>query len=145
MSGRGERAEAYFRDGYNCAQAVVLAYADRMGLDKCQAAKMVSPFGGGMGRLREVCGAVSGMFLVYGAVHGYAELADPDAKRDVYRAVQEMAGRFRKLNGSIVCGKLLGLPGAQKPEPEERTESFYRKRPCAQLVRIAAEIVEEFI
>ncbi len=142
---RAEKAEAYFKQGYNCAQAVVLAFADRMGIAEEQALMIASPFGGGMGRLREVCGAVSGMFMVYGAVHGYADTGDLQAKKELYQAVQRMAAEFSEQNGSIVCRELLGVPGAQSPVPDPRGKEYDKKRPCASLVRMAAEIVGRYL
>lgn len=138
-----EKAQAYFREGYNCSQAVLLAFSDELGLDKDTAAMLASSFGGGMGRLREVCGAVSAMFMVVGLKRGYADPKDRGAKAKHYALIQEMAKEFRDLNGSIVCRELLGTGKADSgPTPSERTPEYYKKRPCVELVGEAAEIAE---
>lgn len=135
-----DRAETLFRQGYNCAQAVFLALGEDMGMDWETGARLASSFGGGMGRLREVCGAVSGMFLAAGLRSGYAEPEDQAAKAAHYALIQELAAAFREQNGSIICRELLGLAqGASTPNPETRTPEFYQKRPCAALVGSAAE------
>ena len=142
----GERAEQNFRRGYNCAQSVVLAFGDVTGLDDRTAAMLSSSFGGGMGRLREVCGAVSGALTVLGLVQGYADPDDPDAKKAHYHRVQEFARRFCEKNGSIICRELLsGVQTVGGSDPEQRTESYYKKRPCPALCRCAAEILDEMI
>ena len=142
----GERAEQNFRCGYNCAQSVVLAFGDVTGLDDRTAAMLSSSFGGGMGRLREVCGAVSGALTVLGLVQGYADPDDPDAKKAHYHRVQEFARRFCEKNGSIICRELLsGVQTVGGSDPEQRTESYYKKRPCPALCRCAAEILDEMI
>lgn len=151
---RVEKAGRLFKEGgYNCCQAVVLAYCDVFGLDEKTAASIASGFGGGMGRMREVCGAVSGMTFLSGLM---SPADDPSAKNSRtanYALVQEMAEEFRKINGSIVCRELLGLvpmgSGAvaakESPEPSDRTAEYYKKRPCEEMVRIAARIVGERI
>ena len=142
----GEKAEQNFRRGYNCAQSVVLAFSDVTGLDDRTAAMLSSSFGGGMGRLREVCGAVSGALTVLGLVQGYADPDDPDEKKAHYHRVQEFAKRFREKNGSIICRELLsGVQTVGGSDPEQRTESYYKKRPCPALCRCAAEILDEMI
>lgn len=142
----GEKAKAYFEEGYNCAQAVTLAFAEEMGLDQAQAAKMASSFGGGLGRLREVCGCVSGMALAAGAIYGYSDPKARVEKADHYALIQKLANEFKKENGSIICRELLaGINNDTNPVPEERTESYYKKRPCADLAYMAAEILEEEI
>lgn len=143
----GERAEMLFKQGYNCAQAVFIAFCDEMNIDEETAAKLASSFGGGMGRMREVCGAVSGMFMVAGMLFGYA---DPEAgveKKEHYARIQELAGEFKQQNGSIICRELLGLEKKEntEPDPTPRTGEFYKKRPCGELVGIAAEIMEKYI
>ena len=148
---RVAKAKRLFKeDGYNCCQAVVLAYNDVFGVDDDTAAALSSGFGGGMGRMREVCGSVSGMVMLAGLM---APAADPSVKVDRtrnYALVQEMADEFRAMNGSIVCKELLGLvpmgSGAaamakESPEPSDRTPEYYKKRPCEELVGIAARIV----
>lgn len=139
-----EKAKAYFEQGYNCAQAVVLAFSDEMGLDMDTAAKMASSFGGGLGRLREVCGCVSGMALAAGALMGYSDPKAREEKAEHYARIQKLAGEFRERNGSIICRELLaGINNDTNPVPEERTENYYKKRPCAELAYMAAEILEQ--
>ena len=137
----GKKARALFEEGYNCAQAVFLAFNDMTGFDSKVAAMLSSSFGGGMGRLREVCGAVSGMFMVTGTLCGYADPKAQTEKADHYALIQKLAADFSKENGSYICRKLLGLPGASEPVPEERTEQYYMRRPCADYVECAATIV----
>lgn len=139
---RADRAENYFRAGYNCAQSVYMAYADLFGMSTDLAAKVSAPLGGGMGRLREVCGACSGMFLVAGLAVPVDNPADKAAKTANYALVQQLAAEFRTQNGSIICRELLGLDHKHDaPTPAERTPDYYQKRPCVELVRIAAQIV----
>lgn len=143
---RKEDAMQYFYQGYNCSQSVVMAYADLMPLPAEQMMALASPFGGGMGRLREVCGCFSGMLLVLGALEGYSDPKAKDEKAEVYRKVQELAALFEKENGSILCRELLGLSVKKESHvPEERTENYYKKRPCAQLVGMAAGLLEEYL
>ena len=138
------RAGELFREGYSCSQAVAMAFSDVTGLEEKLTARLVSSFGGGMGRLREVCGAVSGMLLVLGTLYGYDDAGDAAGKRELYARVQDMAGEFREENGSIICRELLQGPPAD-PNPTPRTEEFYKKRPCRLMVESAARIMEEFI
>ena len=147
MGERGERAEALFLQGYTCAQAVLLAFEDITGLEHTTAAKLSSGFGGGMGRLREVCGAVSGMFMVYDLVCGYAELGDMEAKKRTYADIRELAARFSaQSGGSIVCRELLaGVETTAGGDPEQRTAEYYEKRPCPRLVALAADVLDEFL
>ena len=142
----GDLAERYFLDGFNCAQAVLLAFSDLTGLEQDTAARLASSFGGGLGRMREVCGAVSGASMVLGLLKGYSDPKDADAKRDHYHLIQEFARLYRAENGSIICREMLNGTAA-KPgnEPEARTQEYYRKRPCPQLVRHAAEIVDDLL
>lgn len=142
LDSRTRQARDLFTAGYNCAQAVFLAYADLFSIDKSLAATLAAPFGGGMGRLREVCGTVSGMSLLAGMLEPAADPADRPAKSRNYALVQECANEFREINGSIVCRELLGLSQRQDPPtPAERTPEYYRKRPCVELVGIAARII----
>lgn len=146
MSDRGDKAKALFYEGYNCSQAVFCAFEDMTGLDRETAARLVCSFGGGMGRLREVCGAVSGALTVLGAVAGYSDPKDPAAKKEHYALVQEFARRFREKHGSIVCRELLsGLNVSVGGAPEARTDEFYKKRPCAELIADAADIADELL
>lgn len=148
---RVAKAKRLFKEeGYNCCQAVVLAYNDIFGIDDTTAAAMSAGFGGGMGRMREVCGSVSGMVMLTGLI---APANDPSIKVDRtknYALVQEVAGEFRAINGSIICRELLGLPDEsstqkESPEPSDRTPEYYRKRPCEELVGISARIIGEKI
>ena len=139
-----EKAKAYFEQGYNCSQAVTLAFAEEMGLDMDSAAKMASSFGGGLGRLREVCGCVSGMALAAGALFGYSDPKAREEKADHYALIQKLAEEFKEKNGSIICRELLaGINSDTNPIPEERTENYYKKRPCADLCYMAAELLEQ--
>ena len=142
----GKMAEENFRKGYNCAQAVFLAFQELFEMDEKTAAKLSSSFGGGMGRLREVCGAVSGMFLVAGMLYGYDTPGAHQEKTDHYKRIQELAKAYELENGSIVCRELLGLnEKRQQPVPEKRTEEYYKKRPCPKLVGMAAAIMGQYI
>lgn len=141
---RAEQARAYFMEGYNCAQSVTMAFAEDMGMDADAAARMASSFGAGLGRLREVCGAVSGMALVTGCIYGYSDPKADQEKAEQYAVIQKMAGQFREQNGSIICRELLdGINRDTNPVPEVRTEAYYAARPCARLVYEAAEIMEK--
>ena len=144
--GKRERAEELFLQGYNCTQAVAGAYAEEIGIDFEKLVTMVSSFGGGMGRLREVCGTVSGMFFVAGALYGYNDPKDFQAKKEHYERIQYLAARFKEQTGSIICREMLGLSGKDtNPTPSKRTEEYYKKRPCKELAGLAAEIMEEYI
>ena len=140
-----EKALQYFRSGANCAQALVLAFHEDLGMDEKTAARLASSFGGGIGRLREVCGAVSGMMMVYGLLRGYDDLQDPEAKKAHYANVQALAARFREENGSIVCRELLSLKRNENsdPNPTPRTSSAFHARPCFDFVQSAARILSE--
>ena len=138
-------AQDYFKLGYNCAQSVVLAFRDVTGLSEGESARIASSFGGGFGRMREVCGAVSGMGIVAGILYGCDDPKDQAAKQAHYALVQEMAGKFREANGSIVCRELLGDKSAIRTAPDARTAEYYKKRPCVELVGMAADILDEVI
>ena len=139
----GMKAAELFMEGYNCAQAIAVAFCDVTGLEEKQAARMVSAFGGGMGRLREVCGAVSGMFFVLSYLYGY-DVHDDQRKHTLYTQVQELAAGFREQCGSIICADLLDNPPTD-PIPSPRTAEYYKERPCALLVKTAAELMDQFI
>ena len=139
-----ERARELFSEGYNCAQSVAGAFCEEVGLPLEVCVRLTSGFGGGMGRLREVCGACTGMFFVLSAVGGYDDAADTEGKKKLYEDVRAAADAFRAKNGSIVCRELLGGAPAGGA-PEKRTESYYKKRPCADLVGDAAEILEQLL
>ncbi|MBQ3260314.1 MAG: C_GCAxxG_C_C family protein [Alistipes sp.] len=140
------KARNFFTSGYNCAQAVALAYDDVIGADVQTIARLTASFGGGMSRLREVCGAVSGMAFVAGSLIPADNPLDIAAKRQNYALMQSFAEAFRKENGSIVCRELLGLSQQKdEPTPSERTTEYYRKRPCVEYVATAARIIGEHI
>ncbi|MBQ3559483.1 MAG: C_GCAxxG_C_C family protein [Agathobacter sp.] len=143
---RKEKAMQSFLDGYNCAQCMILAFEDMLTIDVDTALKIASPFGGGMGRLREVCGSVSGMFMVLGFIKGYNEPGDYEGKKELYEHIQELARRYEADNGSIICRELLGLDVKKEAAtPEKRTEEYYKKRPCAEKIGSAAEILEKYL
>lgn len=137
------KAAELFMEGYNCAQAVVVAFCDVTGMDEKQAARLASSFGGGMGRMREVCGAVSGMLMVAGDLYGYDSAAS-EGKMEHYALVQDLAGKFREQAGSIICREILKNPPTD-PNPTPRTAAFYKERPCARLVILAAQILDDYI
>ena len=130
--------------GYNCAQAVAVAFRDVTGLSEEFSARMAVSFGGGLGRLREVCGAVSGMALVAGLLYGSPDPNDAAAKRAHYQRVQLLAQRFREQTGSIICREILKNPPAD-PVPSPRTPEYYADRPCARMVMLAASILDDYI
>ena len=151
---RVEKAKFLFKEGgYNCCQAVVLAYNDVFGISDEVAAAMSSGFGGGLGRMREVCGSVSGMVMLAGLMRPADDPSVKEWRTANYALVQEMAGEFKAINGSIICKELLGLvpmgsgtPAPnESPEPSDRTPEYYKKRPCEELVGISARIVGEKI
>ena len=143
---RKEKAMQSFLDGYNCSQCMMLAFEDLLTIDLDTALKIASPFGGGMGRLREVCGSVSGMFMVLGYIYGYNDPKDAADKKDLYAHIQELARRYEEANGSIICRDLLGLSVQHDtPAPSERTPEYYAKRPCAAKIGSAAEILEAYL
>lgn len=143
---RREKGELLFKQGYNCAQAVALAFSDKLALSEDTIAKTVSPFGGGFGRMREVCGAVSGMLFVLGSLEGNGLDGNDEKKLALYQKVQSLMNEFKERNGSYICRELLSLPdGNSEPTPEKRTETYYKKRPCAMLVGDACEILENYL
>ena len=143
---RVELSEKLFKDGYNCSQAVVGAFSDKLDIDFETLMKLSSSFGGGMGRLREVCGAVSGMFMVLGLLKGYNSPDDNAGKKAHYENIQALAKEFEEENGSIICRELLGLSvKKEEPIPEKRTDEYYKKRPCVEMVKSAVEILERVI
>jgi len=144
---RVEKAKEYFKNGYNCSQAVVAAYADMFGMNTEDALRFSEGFGGGMGRMRSVCGAVTGMYMLAGLKYSKATAKDIDTRELIYSKVQEMSKEFEKINGTTICGDLLGVnrPKDESTRPEERTESYYKKRPCIGCVEDAARIVEKVL
>lgn len=142
------RAAELFLQGYNCAQAVFCAFSDVTGFDTDTSARMASSFGGGLGRLRETCGAVTAAALVLGCVRGYDKPGDYEAKKKHYALVREFADRFRQKENSICCRELLtyaGVDASPGSDPEQRSEEFYQKRPCPRLVSEAAAILDEML
>ncbi|MDD2418089.1 MAG: C-GCAxxG-C-C family protein [Oscillospiraceae bacterium] len=137
MSKHSQLAKELFDKGYNCAQSVVLAFCDETGLDSKTALKLSSSFGGGMGRLREVCGAVSGMFMVAGMLYGYFDPLDRQAKVEHYKLIQYLGMKFKEENNSIICRELTSIP-AEK-------EGNIKRRTCSELVEQAGEILDEYI
>lgn len=147
MSRQGNLAKKYFEEGYNCAQSVVLAFSDEYTIDKETMLMLSSTFGGGMGRMREACGAVSGAIIILGLKRGYSEKNAYDQKMKSYSHVQEFGRRFKEMNGSIVCRELLGLDkdSPLSPVPTKRTDEFYQKRPCPELIKISADILADML
>ncbi len=140
--------EAYaaelFWQGYNCAQAVVMAFSDIIGMEETQCARLSSSFGGGMGRMREVCGAVSGMFMVAGILYGYDGPEEGEIKKAHYARIQLLAEQFRREAGSIICREILKNPPAD-PNPTPRTAEYYAQRPCVRMVMLAVRVMEAYI
>ncbi len=139
-----ENARDLFLSGMNCAQAVLCAFSEELGLERETALKISEGMGGGMGRMRLTCGAVSAMAMIAGLKLGSGKADDSENKREVYEAVQKMAKEFEEKNGSVICGELLGsaLPKNSGPRPEARTKEYYKKRPCSEYVADCAEIVK---
>lgn len=143
---RRKAAEQYFTEGYNCTQSILMTFRDLLPEGSDILLRAGSPLGGGMGRLREVCGSVTGMFLILGALTGYDTPETGERKIELYSRVQELADRFEKRYGSIVCRDLLGLAaGHDSPVPETRTKAYYQKRPCKEIIGTAAEILSEYL
>ncbi|MGN0615825.1 C-GCAxxG-C-C family protein [Ruminococcus flavefaciens] len=141
-----DKACGLFAGGLNCAQAVFGAFSDITGMDYDLALRLSSSFGGGMGRMREVCGTCSAMFMVAGILYGLGESYSHEEKTEHYKRIQELAARFKEKHSTIICGELLkGLSVTSTPEPEKRTEQYYKVRPCVRFVRTAAEILDRYI
>ncbi len=146
MTDHSDKACQLFAEGRNCAQAVFAAFCDVTGLDEELALRLSSSFGGGMGRMREVCGACSAMFMVAGILYGYSSEDDDAAKGAHYKRIQLLAGEFKKEHETIICRELLkGLSVTSTPQPEKRTEKYYKTRPCIRFVRTAAEVLDRYI
>lgn len=144
MESRVEKAVGLFMSGYNCSQSVFAAYSDLFGMEQEQALKVSCSMGGGMGRMREVCGAVSAMFMVAGLACGNTDPKDQERKTKNYETVRQMAEAFKAQHKSIICREILGIRAAEKSAaPELRTPEYYQKRPCARMVEAAARIIEE--
>mgnify|MGYP002554823278 CR=1 FL=1 len=143
---KADSAEELFGMGYNCSQSVYAAFAEDLGMSVEEAAKRASPFGAGFGKLREVCGAVSGMVMVLGDLCGYQDPTDAAGKQALYALVQRLCGSFEKSEGSLICRELLGLAkGEDLAEPAVRTEEYYQSRPCVGACRRAAELLEAYL
>ncbi len=142
---KGEYAKSLFESGMNCAQSVFCAFSEELGFDRETALKISAGFGGGFGRLREVCGAISGMTMTLSFKFACTDPNDKDKKAALYALIQRAAGEFKAQTGTIVCRELLGLDSASEPVPETRTQSYYQKRPCSEIVCLAAEITEKYM
>lgn len=144
---RADKAEELFKSGYNCSQSVIGAFAEDLGLDFNTAMKISEGFGGGMGRMRLTCGAVAGMVMAIGMIMSDGEAGDLKTREAIYGTVQKTAREFEEMNGSIVCGDLLGInrPKDNGAKPTERTEDFYKKRPCSGCVRDCVTIAEKYL
>ncbi len=143
---RGDAAYENFLKGYNCTQAVTVAFSDIFGLGEDKLAKISGGFGGGMGRMREVCGTFSGIVMVLSEVYGYSEPKNLEAKKALYEKIRAAAEQFRNDNGSIICRELLGLEKMEdSATPAPRTPEYYQKRPCPMLCRYAADLAEKMI
>lgn len=139
---RVEKAKTLFHQGFNCSQAVFAACADIYGIeDETLALRLAASFGGGIGRMRQTCGAACGMFMLAGLENGSAIEGDAEGKKQNYALVQDLAAKFQAENGSLICSELLGIaPKPQEPTPEARTEAYYQKRPCVEMVATAVRI-----
>ena len=146
MESKIENAVALFKEGYNCSQSVVAAYAEEYGLTREQALKISASFGGGIGRMRKTCGAACGLFMLAGLETGCTEGRNREGKEENYKTVQMLAREFERRNGSLTCAELLGLSkqAPTPPTPEERTAEYFKKRPCVKMVEEAARIWEEY-
>lgn len=144
---RVKKAVELFKSGYNCSQSVVAAFADLYDLDEKTALRLSASFGGGIGRMRQTCGAACGMFLLAGLESGSPDAEDREGKAHNYAVVQQLAARFKEENGSLICSELLGLPGSTPvvSTPEARTAEYYKKRPCAMMVETAARIFADYL
>lgn len=142
---RVDKATALFKQGFNCSQAVFAACADIYGIaDEALALRLAASFGGGIGRMRGTCGAACGMFMLAGLENGSATPGDAEGKKQNYALVQKLAAKFKDENGSLICSELLGIaPKPQEPTPETRTNAYYQKRPCVEMVASAVRIYLE--
>ena len=144
IQARVEKAQALFKQGFNCSQSVCAACADIYGMDEQTALRVSASFGGGIGRMRQTCGAACGMFVLAGLQNGSATPGDDEGKKQNYTLVQELATQFKQENCSLICAELLGIaPRPQEPTPEARTDAYYQKRPCAEMVASAVRIYLE--
>ncbi len=143
---KAEKAKELFLSGYNCSQSIAGAFCDELGLSFEKAVKLSSGFGGGMGRMREVCGAFSGIVMVLSALEGYDSPND-DEKKVLYEKVQKLAEKAKNENGSIICRELLSLKENENsnPTPQKRTTEYYASRPCVEIVFNTAKVLEEYL
>ena len=146
---RVEQAVENFMAGYGCCQSVVAAFADLYGLDETLAKKVAAGFGGGVGRLRMMCGAVSGIVMLVGLDCGQTEGADREGKSACYKVVQELLAKSKEENGSLICAEILGIQGHEKAScsyvASPRTAEYYKERPCAAKVESAARIFADYL
>lgn len=142
-----KKAETLFKSGYNCSQAVLGAFCEEIGLDFEKAVKLSSGFGGGIGRTRNICGAVTGMLMAADMLYGYSNPKAINEKKETYQMIQHLIKQFENQNGSIICKELLGISckTTDDPNPEKRTQEYYKKRPCVLLVSNAAQILDDYI
>ncbi len=149
LEARVQRAVDFFMQGYGCCQAVVAAFADMYGLDEAMAKRLAAGFGGGVGRMRMMCGAVSGIVMLVGLDCGQTDGDDRDGKSACYKVVQELLAKSKEQNGSIICAEILGLKGCEKAQSSyvasPRTAEYYKSRPCAAKVESAARIFAEYL
>lgn len=146
MSNYSKKAQELFCSGYNCAQAIVLAFKDLYDVDEITLKKLSSSFGGGVARLREICGCVTGMAMVLGMIYGDYDVLDNDAKARQYARIQELAFKFKDKFKTYNCAELLNkLQGLEPPTPDKRTEEYYKIRPCAMFIGEMALIIEEYL
>ena len=149
LSARVEQAVDNFMQGYGCCQSVVAAFADLYGLDDTMAKRIAAGFGGGVGRMRMMCGAVSALVILVGLDCGQTEGSDREGKSACYRVVQQLLERSRQQNGSIICAELLGLNGYERAHSSyvasERTAEYYKKRPCAAKVESAERLFAQYL
>ena len=146
---RVNRAVDNFMAGYGCCQSVVAAFSDLYGLDETLAKKIAAGFGGGVGRLRMMCGAVSGIVMLVGLDCGQTEGSDREGKSACYKVVQDLLAKSKEENGSLICAEILGIQGHEKAQSNyiasERTAEYYKQRPCAAKVESAARIFAEYL
>lgn len=145
MSTHEQIVRENFKQGYNCAQSVFLTYAEKYGFNRDTALKLSSSFGGGMGRMREVCGAVSAMFMIAGLEKGYTENNNDEIKAEHYARIQLLANEFKKKHGTIICRELLGVDADDNPIPSKRTKKYYNERPCEEFIAETCKIIDKYI
>lgn len=145
LTGHDEIAGALFLSGYNCAQSVLCAFADVTGFGDQEAIHIAAGLGGGVARMREICGTISAMAIVMGCVYGSDQPQDHAAKAALYAHVQAAAAQFKEKAGSMICRELLGSLDDGRNQPEERSEAYYHRRPCKRFVELAAATLEQYL